>query len=82
MSILRICYAQDGECIPVCLSVEQAVAIFQRPKPKGRSWSEHYIYLVEFSHASAGLPDLVLVLESIVKYYAPDMRQMLMARAE
>jgi hypothetical protein len=64
----------------VRLSVEQAVAIFQRPKPKGRSWGEHYIYLVEVSHASGGLPNLVL--ESIVKYAAPDMRQMLLARAD
>jgi hypothetical protein len=64
----------------VHLSVEQAVAIFQRPKPKGRSWGEHYIFLVEVSHASGGLPNLVL--KSIVKYAAPDMRQMLMARAD
>jgi hypothetical protein len=35
---------------------------------------------VEVSHASGGLPNLVL--ESIVKYAAPDMRQMLMTRAD
>jgi hypothetical protein len=69
-----------GNAYRVHLSVEQVVAIFQRPKPKGRSWGEHYIYLVEVSNASGGL--LNLVLESIVKYAAPDMRQMLMARTD
>jgi hypothetical protein len=48
------------------ITMEQAVAIFQRPKPKTRSWPKHYVYLVEVSHAASGFPKLVL--ESIIKY--------------
>ncbi len=43
----------------VHLTMEQAVTIFQRPKPKKRSWGEHYIYLVEVSHAGGGISNLV-----------------------
>jgi hypothetical protein len=51
------------------LTMEQAVTIFQRPKPKSRLWNEHFIYLVDVSHASGGIPKPVL--ESIVKYTRP-----------
>jgi hypothetical protein len=44
----------------------QAVTIFQ-----------HYIYLVEVSHAAGDIPKLVL--ESIVKYASPELRPTLMA---
>jgi hypothetical protein len=59
--------------------MEQAVAIFQRPKPKNRSWPKHYIYLVEVSHAAGGFPKLVL--ESIIKYASAELRPTLMAKA-
>ena len=62
----------------VRLTMEQALNLFQRPKPKTRSWREHYIYLTEVSHASGGHPELVL--ESIVKHASSDMRPMLMAK--
>jgi hypothetical protein len=62
----------------VRLTMEQALNLFQRPKPKTRSWREHYIYLTDFSHASGGHPELVL--ESIVKHASSDMRSMPMAK--
>ncbi len=35
------------------LIMEHAIYIFQRPKPKTHTWHEHFINLVEFSHAAA-----------------------------
>jgi hypothetical protein len=60
------------------LTIEQAVTIFQRPKPKNRSWGEHYIYLVEVSHAGGVIHKLDL--ESIFKYASPELRPTIMAR--
>jgi hypothetical protein len=61
------------------LTLKQAVNIFQRPVPKTRTWAEHYVYLVEVSHAAGGLPKPLL--ESIVKYASPEMHPTLLVRA-
>jgi hypothetical protein len=61
------------------LTMEQAVSIFQRPKPKNRSWPKYYVYLVEVSHAAGGFPKLVL--QSIIKYASAKLRPTLMAKA-
>jgi hypothetical protein len=61
------------------ITMEQAVAIFQRPKPKNCSWPKHYVYLVEVSHAACGFPKLVL--GNIIKYASAELRPSLMAKA-
>jgi hypothetical protein len=53
--------------------------LFLKPKPKTRSWCDHLTYLVEVSHAAGGKDDMVLI--SIMKYAAPELRTVLMARA-
>jgi len=67
------------ETYRVHLTTEQSVELFLKPKPKNRSWCDHLTYLVEISHAAGGQDEMVLT--SIMKYAAPELRTVLMARA-
>ncbi len=55
--------------VQITMTMEQAVNIFQRPRPKTRTWNENCIELVEVNHADGGIPKLVF--ESVVEYASP-----------
>ncbi len=62
----------------VRLTLDQASDIFRRPKPKNRTWGEHYIYLTEVSHSAGGMDKYVL--DGIVKYASAELKAILVSK--
>jgi hypothetical protein len=63
----------------VQLTMKQAMTLFEQPKDPHKSFAQHLSYLVEVN-AAAGGGYGNLVVESIVKYSCPELRDVLLGR--
>jgi hypothetical protein len=59
--------------------MKQAMAIFEQPKDASKTFIQHLSYLVEVNAAAGGMYQ-TLVLDSVVKYSCPELRDVLLAR--
>ncbi|DBA04712.1 TPA: hypothetical protein N0F65_012295 [Lagenidium giganteum] len=62
----------------VTLTTAQTVELFRAKKPDSQSWHEHMLYLMAAKNAMGA--SRALVLENIVEYASPSMRNLLVNR--